>query len=175
MGPPPDIYAKKVIDYAAAIRKAAPYAKSTWPGVIGPEESDSFWNNVVLSLAGPYIDGISLHNAYFPLWGYKPDKTVPSDVYLFTAMLGATKVVERTLSTIESQLDRLGRLIPIFVTEDDGIFFADKTIEDPVRTHQRNPTLGAALFNASVLQIFARQIASTALITWRWPGPTTAA
>ncbi|MGH9222087.1 MAG: alpha-L-arabinofuranosidase C-terminal domain-containing protein [Vicinamibacterales bacterium] len=156
VGPPPDIYAKKVIDYAAAIRKAAPYAKIYMAGVIGPEEADSFWNNVVLSLAGPYIDGISLHNAYFPLWGYKPDKTVPSDAYLFTAMLGATKVVERTLSTIEGQLDRLGRLIPIFVTEYDGIFFADKTVEDPVRTHQRNPTLGAALFNASVLQIFAR-------------------
>ncbi|HEX7283144.1 MAG TPA: alpha-L-arabinofuranosidase C-terminal domain-containing protein [Vicinamibacterales bacterium] len=156
VGPPPDIYAKKVIDYAAAIRKAAPYAKIYMAGVIGPEESDSYWNNVVLSLAGPYIDGISLHNAYFPLWGYKPDKTVPSDAYLFTAMLGATKVVERTMDTIEQQLNRLGRMIPIFVTEYDGIFFADKTVEDPIRTHQRNPTLGAALFNASVLQIFAR-------------------
>lgn len=156
VGPPPDVYARKVIEYASAIKKEAPFAKVYAAAVIGPEQADSFWNSVVLSLAGPYVDGVSLHNAYFPLWGYKPDRTVPSDHYLFTAMLGATKAVERTLTVMEEQLTRLGRLIPIFVTEYDGIFYADASVEDPVRTHQRNPTLGAALFNASVLQIFAR-------------------
>jgi alpha-N-arabinofuranosidase len=156
VGPPPDVYARKVIDYASAIKKEAPFAKVYAAAVIGPEQPDSFWNSVVLSLAGPYVDGVSLHNAYFPLWGYKPDRTVPSDSYLFTAMLGATKAVEHTLTVMEDQLTRLGRLIPIFITEYDGIFYADATVEDPARTHQRNPTLGAALFNASVLQVFAR-------------------
>jgi len=156
VGPPPDVYAKKVINYASAIRASAPFAKIFAAAVIGPEETDSFWNSVVLSLAGPYIDGVSLHNAYFPLWGFLPDKTVPSDEYLFTAMLGATKTVEGTLNVMDEQMTRLGRLIPIFVTEYDGIFFADKTVEDPARTNQRNPTLGSALFNASVLQTFAR-------------------
>lgn len=156
VGPPPDVYARKVIDYASAIKKEAPFAKVYAAAVIGPEQPDSFWNSVVLSLAGPYVDGVSLHNAYFPLWGFKPDKTVPSDEYLFTAMLGATKAVERTLTVMEDQLTRLGRLIPIFITEYDGIFYADESVEDPARTHQRNPTLGAALFNASVLQVFAR-------------------
>jgi alpha-L-arabinofuranosidase len=156
IGTPPDVYAKKVVDYASAIRTTAPFAKIFAAMVIGPEETDSFWNSVVLSLAGPYIDGVSLHNAYFPLWGFLENKTVPSDEYLFTAMLGATKTVEGTLNVMDQQMTRLGRLIPIFVTEYDGIFFADKTVEDPTRTNQRNPTLGSALFNASVLQIFAR-------------------
>ncbi len=156
VGPPPDVYARKLITYAAAIRQEAPYARIYAAAVIGPEEPDSYWNSVVLGLAGAYVDGVSIHNAYYPLHGYLPDKTVPSDEYLFRAMLGSTKAVERTLGVLESQLDRLGRLIPIFVTEYDGIFYPNEAVEPPARTHQRNPTLGAALFNASVLQIFAR-------------------
>lgn len=156
VGPPPDFYARKLIAYAAAIRQEAPYAKIYAAAVIGPEEADSYWNSVVLGLAGAYIDGVSIHNAYYPLHGYLPDKTVPSDEYLFRAMLGATKAVDRTLGVLEDQLDRLGRLIPIFVTEYDGIFYPNEDVEPPSRTHERNPTLGAALFNASALQIFAR-------------------
>jgi alpha-L-arabinofuranosidase len=156
VGTPPDVYARRVIGYAAAIRKEAPYAKIFAAGVIGPEDPDSFWNSVVLGFAGAYIDGVSVHNAYYPLYGFTPAGTVPSDSYLFTAMMGATQAVDRTLSVLEGQLKRLGRLIPIFVTEYDGIFYPDKAIEDPVRTHQRNPTLGSALYNASVLQIMMR-------------------
>lgn len=156
VGTPPDVYARKVIAYASAIRSEAPYAKVFAAGVIGPEEPDSYWNSVVLGLAGPYIDGVSVHNAYYPLYGFTPGGAVPSDEYLFTAMMGATKAVDRTLTVLEAQLTRLGRLIPIFVTEYDGIFYADRALEDPVRTHQRNATLGEALYNASVLQIFAR-------------------
>lgn len=156
VGPPPDVYARKLIDYATAIRQQAPFAKIYAAAVVGPEQTDSFWNSVVLGLAGPYIDGVSMHNAYYPLWGYTADKTVPSDEYLFTAMMGSTRAVEHTLDVMTDQLNRLGRLIPIFVTEYDGIFYPDATVEDPNRTAQRNPTLGAALFNASVLQILAR-------------------
>jgi alpha-N-arabinofuranosidase len=156
IGPPPDVYARKLIDYATAIRREAPFAKIYAAAVVGPEQTDSYWNSVVLGLAGPYIDGVSMHNAYYPLYGYTADKTVPSDAYLFTAMMGATRAVEHTLAVMTDQLDRLGRLIPIFVTEYDGIFYPDSTVEDPIRTAQRNPTLGAALFNASVLQILAR-------------------
>ncbi|HEY3350247.1 MAG TPA: alpha-L-arabinofuranosidase C-terminal domain-containing protein [Thermoanaerobaculia bacterium] len=156
VGLPPDVYSRTVIAYASAIRKEMPEAKIFAAAVIGPGDPDSYWNNVVLGLAGPYIDGISVHNAYFPLYGTRPDKTVPPDDELFTSMLGATKVVDGTLTILESQLKRLGRQIPIFVTEYDGIFFPDKTVEDPARTQQRNPTLACALFNASVLNLFLR-------------------
>jgi alpha-N-arabinofuranosidase len=156
VGPPPDVYAKKVVDYASAIRREAPFAKISAAAVVGPEQADSYWNGVVLGLAGPYIDSVSLHNAYYPLYGFTPADTVPSDEYLFTAMMGATRAVERTLGVMEDQLTRLGRLIPIFVTEYDGIFYPDEALEAPERTHERNPTLGAALFNASVLQVLAR-------------------
>jgi alpha-L-arabinofuranosidase len=156
IGLPPDVYAQRVIEYASAIRAVAPYAKIFAAGVIGPEEQDSYWNELVLGLAGSYIDGISVHNTYYPLYGVDPNGVVPSDDYLFTAMLGATKAVDRTLTVLENQLIKLGRLIPIYVTEYDGIFFPDETVEDPSRTYLRNPTLGSALFNASVLNLFMR-------------------
>jgi len=156
VGLPPDVYAGKVIEYAAAIRSEAPFAKIFAAAVIGPEEDDSYWNAVVLGLAGPFVDGISVHNAYFPLYGHLEDLTVPSDEYLFTAMLAGTKAVDASMTVLENQLNRLGKLIPIFVTEYDGIFFPDEDIEDPELTEARNPTLGCALFNASVLHIMMR-------------------
>lgn len=153
----PEAYANKVIEYAAAIREESPHARIFAAGVIGPEESDSYWNAVVLGVAGPYIDGLSVHNAYYPLLGYTPDGTVPSDPdYLYEAMLGATAAVERTLDVLEAQLQRLGRLVPIFVSEYDGIFYPDETVESPDVTVARNPTLASALFNASVLHILMR-------------------
>jgi alpha-L-arabinofuranosidase len=110
----------------------------------------------VLGLAGPYIDGVSMHNAYVPLWSFTKEGTVPPDDYLFTVMFGATEAVTRVLDVMEAQLNRLGRPIPIFVTEYDGIFYPDETKENPDRTVIRNPTLGSAVFNASVMNIFAR-------------------
>src|SRR5262249_50208742 len=156
VGQPPDQYAQKLIAYASAIKHEAPASKIFMAAVVGPEQQDSYWNDVVLGIAGPYIDGVSMHNAYFPLWGYTDDGTVPSDNYLFTAMLGATKAVEHTLTVMENELNSRGRPIPIFVTEYDGIFYPDATKEDESRTVQRNPTLGCAVYNASVLQILAR-------------------
>jgi alpha-L-arabinofuranosidase len=156
VGLPPADYARKVIQYAAAIHRKAPYAKIYAAGVIGPEEQTSFWNSVVLGLAGPYIDGVSVHNAYFPLYGFKPDGKVPSDEYLVTAMLAATKAVDHSTSVLEEQLAQLGKPIPIFVSEYDGIFFPNADVEDAAVTLARNPTLACALFNASVLQIFMR-------------------
>jgi alpha-L-arabinofuranosidase len=155
VGLPPEVYAKKVIEYASAIRAEAPHAK-VFAAAISPDSTGTFWNAVVLGLAGPYIDGLSVHNAYFPLWGYRSNGTVPSDEYLYTAMLGATAVVEASTTALENQLDALGWLIPIFVSEYDGIFFPDPSIEDPAVTFARNQTLATALFNASVLQILAR-------------------
>lgn len=156
VGLPPDVYAAKVIDYAAAIRAEVPTAKIFAAAVIGPEEEDSFWNAVVLGLTGPFVDGISVHNAYFPLYGYLPDGTIPSDQYLFNAMLASTKAVDASMTVLEKQLSQLGKLIPIFVTEYDGIFFPDEAIEDPEVTLARNPTLACALFNASVIHIMLR-------------------
>ncbi|HTP51301.1 MAG TPA: alpha-L-arabinofuranosidase C-terminal domain-containing protein [Anaeromyxobacteraceae bacterium] len=155
-GLPPDTYGQKVIEYAAAIRKAAPGAKVCAAGVVGPEQQSSYWNAVVLGIAGPYIDGVTLHNAYFPLYGYLPDGTVPPDAYLYTAMLASTQAVELSLSVVEGQLESLGVPIPIFVTEYDGIFYPNASIEDVSVTLRRNQTLSCALFNASVLNLFLR-------------------
>ncbi len=138
-GLPPALYAQQVVEYAAAIRRAAPTAKIYATVGIDPE---SFRN--VAALAGASIDGISLHDATFPGHGHLSDGTVPSDEYLFTAMLAATEEVDRSIAALEEQLYALGKLIPIFVTGYNAGFLADA------------PTLGCALFNAGVLHVLAR-------------------
>lgn len=158
LGLTPDAYAKKVIEYAAAIRAEVPDAKIFAAGVIGPADDESYWNSIVLGIAGPYIDGFAIHNAYAPLYGHTPGEnpTVPPDLELYTAMMGATKPFERTLGVVADELARNGRAIPIFVTEYDGVFYPTEEIEDPEITLRRNPTLAAALYNASVLQVMMR-------------------
>jgi alpha-L-arabinofuranosidase len=155
-GLPPDTYARKVIEYAAAIRKESPSAKIYAAGLIGPQEKFSYWNAVVLGIAGSYIDGVSIHNAYYPLFGVLADGTVPADDYLYRAMLAATRAVDTSTTAVESQLASLGMATPIFVTEYDGVFYPNTAIEPVDVTFRRNATLACALYNASVLQIFMR-------------------
>jgi len=157
LGLTPDVYAKRVIEYASAIRAQAPGAKILAAGVIGPADDASYWNEVMLGIAGPYIDGISLHT-YAPLYAYTPgpSPTPLAEPDMYAAMLGATKAFERTLGVVVSELTRSGRLIPIFVTEYDGTFFADETVEPSEVTLARNPTLSSALYNASILQVMMR-------------------
>lgn len=157
LGLTPDVYAKRVIDFAAAIRAQVPDAKILAAGVIGPADDASYWNEVMLGIAGPYIDGISLHT-YAPLYAYTPgpNPTLLDEPAMYAAMLGATKAFERTLGVVVTELTRSGRLIPIFVTEYDGTFFADENVEPSETTLARNPTLACALYNASVLQVMMR-------------------
>lgn len=158
VGLTPDAYAAKVIEYATAIRAEVPNAQIFVAGLIGPADDQSYWNAIVLGLAGPYIDGMSLHNAYAPLYGYTPgpNPVVPRDDELYLAMMGATKSFERSLGVVRDELARNGRTVPIFITEYDGVFFPDKAIEDPVKTVARNSTLDCALYNASILQVMMR-------------------
>ncbi len=158
LGLTPDAYAAKVIEYASAIRAEVPNAQIFAAGVIGPADEQSYWNSIVLGLAGAYIDGLSLHNAYAPLYGYTPgaNPVVPRDDELYLAMMGSTKSFERSLGIVRDELARNGRTIPLFITEYDGVFFPDEAIEDPAKTVARNPTLDCALYNASVLQVMMR-------------------
>lgn len=158
LGLTPDAYAAKVIEYASAIRAEVPDAKIFGAGVIGPADSESYWNSVMLGIAAPYLDGLSLHNAYAPLYAYTPgpDPTVPPEIELYRAMMGATKAFERTLRVVSDELARNGRLIPIFVTEYDGVFFPEESLEPASVTLARNPTLACAIYNASVLQVMMR-------------------
>lgn len=158
IGLTPDVYAGKVIEYATAIRAEVPNAQIFATGVIGPTDDRSYWNEIVLGLAGPYIDGFSLHNAYAPLYGYTPgpNPVVPHENSLYLAMMGATKSFERSLGVVRDELARNGRTVPIFITEYDGVFFPDEAIEDPAKTVARNSTLACALYNASILQVMMR-------------------
>lgn len=158
LGLTPDAYAAKVIEYASAIKAHVPDAKIFAAGVIGPADDESYWNSVMLGIAGPYLDGLSLHNAYAPLYAYTPgpNPTVPPDDKLYEAMMGASKSFERTLQVVADELARNGRAIPIFITEYDGIFFPEEDVEPVAKTLARNPTLACALYNASILQVMMR-------------------
>ncbi len=157
LGLTPEAYGQKVIEYASAIRAEVPDAKIFATGVIGPADEQSYWNTVMLGTAGPYVDGLSLHT-YAPLYAYTPgpNPTLLAEPEMYAAMLGATKAFERTLGVVVDELTRSGRLIPIFVTEYDGTFFADEEVEPSETTLARNPTLASALYNASILQVMMR-------------------
>ncbi len=157
LGLTPDAYGAKIIEYASAIRSQVPDAKIFAAGVIGPADDQSYWNSVMLGIAGPYVDGLSLHT-YAPVYAYTPgpNPTVPPEPDIYAAMLGATKAFERTLGVVVDELTRSGRLIPIFITEYDGTFFADEDVEPAAKTLARNPTLSSALYNASMLHVMMR-------------------
>ena len=157
LGLTPDAYGRKVIEYSSAIRAHVPGAKIIAAGVIDKVDDSSYWNTLMLGVAGHHVDGIALHS-YAPVWAYTPgaNPTVPPERDIYAAMLGFTKSFERVLGVVTDELTRSGQLIPIFVTEYDGTFFADDTVEAPETTLARNPTLASALFNASSLQVMMR-------------------
>jgi len=156
LGLTPDAYAEMFIEYATKIRAIVPGARIFAAGLTGPDAEESFWNSVMLGIAGPHVDGLSLHNAYAPLYAYTPERTIPSEEYIYTAMFGATKAFEGALADVAAETARRGRLIPIFVTEYDGIFFPEEDVEPVEKTLARNPTLACALYNASALHVMMR-------------------
>ncbi len=157
LGLTPDAYGLKVLEYASAIRAHVPNAKIIAAGVIDSVNDSSYWNTLMLGVAGAQVDGIAIHN-YAPVWAYTPgpNPTVPPELDIYTAMMGFTKSFEHVLDVVTDELTRSGRLIPIFVTEYGGTFFADDSVETPATTLARNPTLASALFNASSLQVMMR-------------------
>jgi alpha-N-arabinofuranosidase len=150
---PPDAYARRVVEFARAMRAADP---SIQIGAIGEESfsTQSYpgyrdWTDQVLKIAGNDIDFLAVHNAYSP--GLGADKGWDLRT-VYSAMLAAPTLIKRSLDRTAQKIHRLapGREIKIAITE-WGPYFQitpDGRFTDHVKT------LGSALYVASAMKAF---------------------
>jgi alpha-N-arabinofuranosidase len=152
---PPDRYARRVLDFAMAMRAVDPGIKI---GAIVEESLNASqpkgyrdWTEQVLRIAGRQIDFVAVHNAYAP--GLSDDKGWSTRT-VYGAMLAAPIYVRQSLERLSAKIDSLvpGSNIKIAVTE-FGPYFQltpDGRFVDHVKT------LGSALYVGSVMQEFMR-------------------
>jgi alpha-N-arabinofuranosidase len=149
---PPDRYARKVIDFAKAMREADPSIKvgAIADESLNPSQPKGYrdWTEQVLRTAGAQIDFIAVHNAYAP--GLNIDKGWNVRT-VYAAMLAAPVFVRQSLEKLSTKIDALnpGSRIRIAVTEFGPYFqISDGRFVDHVKT------LGSALYVGSVMNAF---------------------
>lgn len=158
----PQVYAKRFLEFAAAIRAVEPGGKL---GAIGGENFGRYssvsypnWNREVLTRAGSSIDFLSVHNGYAPLLTEGDNIDVRT---VYRAMLAAPVLIAQNLATLSGQIEQYagGRnsKIEIAVTEWSPLFSGDPKS----RYVDHVKTLGSALFTASVLKAFVESPRTT--------------
>jgi alpha-N-arabinofuranosidase len=153
---PPERYADRVIDFAAAMRAVDPGIKIAAVGLhnFGRYRLNSHndWNEVVLRRAGAAIDLLTVHDGYAPLVGNGRGLD-PTEVY--TAMWAAPKLIRQNLEDTWHDVERFApdqaHRIGLGVTEWAPSFAVDPA--SPWIDHTK--TLGSAVFVASMLKVFA--------------------
>lgn len=164
----PEVYARKVRDFAAAMKAADPRIQI---GIIGGLNEGSYrqmdyrnWDKIVIKAAGEYADFISVHNAYAPiLTGDEKNKDLRT---VYRAMLGRSTAIARNLDRLAAEIDSLyppGAKRPfIAVTEWGPIFqfFNHGVYVDHPKT------LGSALFVAGTLKAFIESQATEMAAFW---------
>jgi alpha-N-arabinofuranosidase len=150
-----DEYVSRLIAYTNAMKAADPTIKV---GAVGGKNfgryalmADDNWNATLLQKAAPYIDFLSVHNAYGPMV-LQPDAQSFWDVY--GAMLAFPKLVGDNLATINRQIVQYApayaNKIKIGVTEWGPLF--DVSPSNPYVGHAK--TLGSGVFTASMVKTF---------------------
>ncbi len=151
----PDRYARRVLEFAEAMRKVDPSIKI---GAIA-EENYSLnaakgyrdWTEQVLKTAGSKIDFLAVHNAYAP--ALFSDKNVDVRT-VYAAMLAAPIHIRESLKRISDKIENLvpgrGSQIAIAVTE-WGPYFQ---ITPDGRFVDHAKTLGSGLYVATALKTF---------------------
>jgi len=149
----PDRYARKVLDFAKAMRAADPSIKigAIAEESLNPSQPKGYrnWTEEVLRTAGKEIDFIAVHNAYAP--GLHTDKGQNVRT-VYAAMLAAPLYVRQSIERLSAKIDSLapGSRVKIAITE-FGPYFQltpDGRFTDHVKT------LGSALYVASVMKVF---------------------
>jgi len=152
---PPDAYARKVVEFAAAMRAVDPGIQV---GAIGDENFGALspraygdWTSTVLGIAGNAIDFLAVHDGYAPVLIQDKGQSVRK---VYEAMLGAPDLVRQSLakaaSKIASRVPSRASHIRLAVTE-WGPYFQmtpDGRFVDHVKT------LGSALYTASAMKVF---------------------
>ncbi len=150
----PEQYAKKFMTFARAMRAVDPSIKL---GAIGLENFGRYrfnsfpeWNRIILERTKDELDFFSQHNAYAPVG--VPDH-VPFE-HGYQTLLAAPVAIKKNLQKVAGQLRRhvplRAKSVPIAVTEWGPMFHAFPKF----RWLDHSKTLGAALFVASLLQVF---------------------
>ncbi|MGA3007065.1 MAG: alpha-L-arabinofuranosidase C-terminal domain-containing protein [Opitutaceae bacterium] len=150
---PPDVYADRFLEFAAAMRKADPTIKLM---AIGTANSSAIelpypdWTETLLKKAAPAMDYIAVHNAYYPMIFGKTGLAA-KDVY--QSLWAAPEAVNRSLSALDALLTKYesGRHIGIAVTEWGAMFSFDRQWIDQVKT------MGTAVYLARLMQVFIGQ------------------
>jgi alpha-N-arabinofuranosidase len=148
---PPDVYAKRFLDFATAMRAVDPNIKliaigtanaSNYTGLPYPQ-----WTDTVLSQAASQIDLFSVHNAYFP---YTFGMASAPTRDLFQSLWAAPEAVKRSLDQLNTQIAKYEqqRHIDIAITEWGPLFSSNPDQIDLVKT------LGSAVYTARLLQVF---------------------
>jgi alpha-L-arabinofuranosidase len=150
---PPDVYARKFVEFSKAMRAADPGIKI---GAIGDESYGDLapraygdWTSKVLSIAGKDMDFLAVHNGYAPI--LTEDKGWPLRS-VYSAMLAAPVLFGNSLALagtkIETAAPESASRIRLAVTEWGPYFEAGTN----GRFVDHNKTLGAGLYVASALE-----------------------
>ncbi len=151
---PPDVYARRFVEFARAMKAADPRIKVGAIGGLneGPYRLIGYtnWNATLLQIAGADIDFLAVHNSYAPVLNHS-NYDLPT---VYRAMMAAPVSIARNLARLDNQIRNLvparQAQIPVAVTE-WGPFFQ----MDPLgRYVDHNKTLGSAVFAASVFKAF---------------------
>jgi len=150
---PAEEYADRFLRYAAAMKKVDPSIRLL--GVGGRNFGrysflvDGSWNKTVLERAGSAMDYLAVHNAYTPVLIRK------EPFYeVYRAMVSFPELVMQDFKSLNRDIEmyapRYADRIKLAVTE-WGPFFAPRKDEHYL---DHSKTLGAALFVASMMQVF---------------------
>jgi alpha-N-arabinofuranosidase len=147
---PPEVYADRFLEFAAAMRKVDPTIKLI---AIGTANSTVIqlpypdWTEVLLKKAAPQIDLIAVHNAYFPMiFGRKG--LGAKEVY--QSLWASPEAVDHSLGDLDALIDKYanGRPIGIAVTEWGALFSNAPHWIDHIKT------MGSAVYLARLMQVF---------------------
>lgn len=166
----PEQYATTVCKFASAIRKFDPAVKILACGCLDtggfPRYRYPDWNRIVLEAAGNHIDYLSVHNTNAPIWNITPEYKTPSFDMSFEALMAAPLYVQDNIEKVRAQIQGLGKKCRIAVTDYCAdfldvprIIFGKNEVRkrEPYAINQsRNSTIGTALYEAMVLNVFMR-------------------
>jgi alpha-N-arabinofuranosidase len=151
----PSEYAKRVIDFAQAMRavdptiKIAAIADDNYPSTVHPAYAG--WTDEVLRRAARQIDFLAVHDAYAPMLIADEGIDVRT---AYAAMLAAPVLIKRNIAAVQQKLEAVtsdgSPRLKLAVTEWGPFFHFD--LKNRFVDHVK--TLGSALYVASVLKVF---------------------
>lgn len=150
----PEVYAKRYVRFADAMRKADPSIKVIAIGVakshLGPDTQYPDWTKVLLRRDADKIDMIAVHNAYFPML-YKVRQPRVDQVY--PALWASPEAVDRSLTRLGNLIARYegNRHIGIAITEWGALYSLPRV--DPYWVDHVK-TLGSGIYIGRMLQVF---------------------